>query len=86
MTRLFSILLLCCAPWAAWAHGGGVDPDGCHTDRDTGEVHCHSKIFCHVLQDEEQQCELTKTECEAIVANTEVTEADPGECVRVDRE
>lgn len=25
----------------AWAHGGGVDKDGCHTKRSTGEYHCH---------------------------------------------
>lgn len=24
-----------------WAHGGGVDVNGCHTKRATGEYHCH---------------------------------------------
>ncbi len=23
------------------AHGGGLDKDGCHTNRKTGEYHCH---------------------------------------------
>lgn len=26
---------------AARAHGGGLDADGCHTNRKTGEYHCH---------------------------------------------
>lgn len=25
----------------AHAHGGGLDADGCHTNRKTGEYHCH---------------------------------------------
>ncbi|WP_373459687.1 YHYH domain-containing protein [Cupriavidus necator] len=25
----------------AYAHGGGLDADGCHTNRKTGENHCH---------------------------------------------
>lgn len=25
------------------AHSGGLDKDGCHTDRKTGRYHCHSK-------------------------------------------
>lgn len=24
-----------------YAHGGGLDADGCHTNRKTGEYHCH---------------------------------------------
>lgn len=26
---------------AAWAHSGGLDKNGCHTNRKTGEYHCH---------------------------------------------
>jgi hypothetical protein len=26
---------------AAWAHGGGLNAEGCHTNRKTGEYHCH---------------------------------------------
>ncbi len=25
----------------AWSHGGGVDKQGCHTNGQTGEHHCH---------------------------------------------
>ncbi|WP_249222961.1 excalibur calcium-binding domain-containing protein [Noviherbaspirillum sp. L7-7A] len=24
-----------------WAHSGGLDKDGCHTKRSTGDYHCH---------------------------------------------
>lgn len=33
--------VLCVAPGAALAHGGGVDAQGCHTNRKTGDRHCH---------------------------------------------
>lgn len=25
----------------AWAHGGGLDANGCHSNRRTGDYHCH---------------------------------------------
>ncbi|WP_312568739.1 excalibur calcium-binding domain-containing protein [Comamonas sp.] len=25
----------------AWAHGGGLNAEGCHTNRKTGDYHCH---------------------------------------------
>jgi hypothetical protein len=28
-------------PIAAFAHGGGTDANGCHTNRKTGDYHCH---------------------------------------------
>lgn len=37
-------LLLACSllvPVSAWAHGGGLDAQGCHTNRKTGDRHCH---------------------------------------------
>jgi hypothetical protein len=33
--------LLACASGAAFSHGGGLDADGCHTNRKTGDYHCH---------------------------------------------
>jgi hypothetical protein len=33
-----TLLLL---PAALSSHGGGLDSNGCHTDRGTGEYHCH---------------------------------------------
>lgn len=37
---LLTILLLALASSAA-PHGGGLDRDGCHTNRKTGDYHCH---------------------------------------------
>lgn len=28
-------------PTLAFAHGGGLNADGCHTNRKTGDYHCH---------------------------------------------
>ena len=27
----------------AYAHGGGTDSKGCHTNHKTGEFHCHNR-------------------------------------------
>ena len=35
-------LALALAPTTAWAHSGGTDSDGCHTDSRTDTRHCHS--------------------------------------------
>ena len=36
-----ALLLLTLIPGSAYAHGGGLDSRGCHTNRKTGEYHCH---------------------------------------------
>tara|TARA_R110002020_G_scaffold406378_2_gene616448 strand:+ start:93946 stop:94272 length:327 start_codon:yes stop_codon:yes gene_type:complete len=42
MRKLFAILILAAAlPLAASAHGGGLNAEGCHTNRKTGDYHCH---------------------------------------------
>lgn len=28
---------------ASFAHSGGTNSEGCHTKKNTGEYHCHSK-------------------------------------------
>lgn len=37
------VLGLCLLVWSsvAAAHGGGLDANGCHTNRKTGDYHCH---------------------------------------------
>ena len=37
-------LLICATAFfsgTTWAHGGGLDASGCHTNRKTGDYHCH---------------------------------------------
>jgi hypothetical protein len=55
----------------SFAHSGGTNADGCHTNRKTGEYHCHRKktpapgriSYCHVLAGE-YRCGYAKTTCE----------------------
>ena len=35
------LLLLVLVPTSAYAHGGGLNSEGCHNNRKTGEYHCH---------------------------------------------
>lgn len=37
------LVAACLAPAAAFAHGGGLDRNGCHTNHKTGDYHCHRK-------------------------------------------
>lgn len=30
-----------CSPLVAFPHSGGLDANGCHTNRKTGDYHCH---------------------------------------------
>lgn len=32
---------LICLPALAFAHGGGLNAEGCHNNRKTGDYHCH---------------------------------------------
>lgn len=35
------LLVLPAVAGNAWAHGGGLNKDGCHNNRKTGDYHCH---------------------------------------------
>ena len=35
------LLAICLLAPSASAHGGGLNAEGCHTNRKTGEYHCH---------------------------------------------
>lgn len=39
--KILIAAVLAMASVAAFAHGGGTDSNGCHTDRKTGAYHCH---------------------------------------------
>ncbi len=41
IVRVFVLGLAVLAPITAFAHGGGLDSSGCHTERKTGTYHCH---------------------------------------------
>jgi hypothetical protein len=41
MRRRFAVALALTCPLAAIAHGGGLNAEGCHTNRKTGDSHCH---------------------------------------------
>ncbi|GAB2668277.1 hypothetical protein GCM10027193_22900 [Arenimonas aestuarii] len=42
MAQLFVVLATCAVAWQSQAHSGGTNADGCHTNRKTGDYHCHS--------------------------------------------
>lgn len=37
-----TIAALAVRPGAVYAHSGGTDASGCHTNRKTGDYHCHT--------------------------------------------
>ena len=41
MKKIILTLLLVVMSAGAFAHGGGLDGNGCHMNRSTGEYHCH---------------------------------------------
>ncbi|RYZ21576.1 MAG: YHYH domain-containing protein [Chitinophagaceae bacterium] len=41
MRPSFLVLLVLALPFNGSAHGGGLDKNGCHTNRKTGDYHCH---------------------------------------------
>ena len=45
LVRLFVLTLMLSLPEAIRAHGGGVNSEGCHTQKSTGEYHCHSAVI-----------------------------------------
>jgi len=68
--------VLCTATVPAGSHSGGTNADGCHTNRSTGDYHCHtpktpvrgSVTYCHVVQGE-RRCGYARSTCEDLVAN-----------------
>ena len=40
-TSVAAAFLALLLPLSASGHGGGLDRNGCHTNRNTGEYHCH---------------------------------------------
>ena len=63
-------------PIPAVPHSGGTNAEGCHTDRRTGDYHCHSPksplpgavTYCHVVSGE-RRCGYSRTTCYDLVSN-----------------
>lgn len=46
MKKIFTILLVALSVGVSaqiFAHSGGTNSEGCHTNKKTGEYHCHNK-------------------------------------------
>jgi hypothetical protein len=73
-TILAALLLLTLARTAV-PHSGGTNADGCHTDRRTGDYHCHTPkapvygaaTYCHVLQGS-RRCGYARSSCDDLVS------------------
>jgi hypothetical protein len=44
MRHVVLLMILLFLPGLVLAHGGGLDANGCHTNRKTGEYHCHRSV------------------------------------------
>ena len=68
---LLTFVVLCLTASVSFAHSGGTNAEGCHTNRKTGDYHCHSAktpapnavTYCHVVQGE-RRCGYAKSTCE----------------------
>jgi hypothetical protein len=71
---LFGLLMLALVRTAT-PHSGGTNGDGCHTDRRTGDYHCHTPkapiyvaiTYCHVLRGE-RRCGYSRSTCDDLVS------------------
>jgi hypothetical protein len=67
MKHKMIIFFLCCHPLLSNAHGGGLDSQGGHTNRKTGEYHCHREpCFSHQQQKYQKTASLNHPENELI--------------------
>ncbi len=41
LAKVVLVMFVYCAGNLVIAHGGGLDANGCHTNRKTGDYHCH---------------------------------------------
>jgi hypothetical protein len=61
---------------SAYSHSGGTNADGCHTNRKTGDYHCHNPkpeaasgavTYCHVVSGE-KRCGYSRSTCNNLVS------------------
>jgi hypothetical protein len=56
-------------------HSGGTNADGCHTNRQTGDYHCHNSkpetservTYCHVVNGE-RRCGYSRSTCDDLAS------------------
>jgi hypothetical protein len=59
----------------SFSHSGGTNAEGCHTNRKTGDYHCHtpksppagSETYCHVV-DGERRCGYSRSTCDDLAS------------------
>ena len=59
----------------AHSHSGGTNAQGCHTNRKTGEYHCHNRkaippnqiTYCHVVNGE-RRCGYARRTCDDLAS------------------
>ena len=70
-----ALLVVLVTPLTATSHGGGLNAAGCHTNRRTGDYHCHraqsvpptSTTYCHIVNNE-QRCGYALSTCNDLVS------------------
>ena len=55
---IFLALVLCLMPGGVLAHFGGLNSEGCHNNRKTGDYHCHKKLDSVVRQSDNLEINL----------------------------
>ena len=59
----------------AYSHSGGTNANGCHTNRKTGDYHCHTpkapkagrENYCHVINGE-SRCGYEYSTCQDLIS------------------
>lgn len=69
MFKRFLYLFLVSASFNLHAHSGGTNKDGCHTNKKTGEYHCHSKNNKKVSSKKEDKDVLPSVPSNELITN-----------------
>lgn len=72
-----AVLLLALPLSDALGHSGGTNAAGCHTNRQTGDYHCHTPkayvpdrtTYCHVVNGE-YRCGYALSTCNSLVSRS----------------
>jgi hypothetical protein len=74
--KILVAAILCVSMQPAAPHSGGTNAEGCHTNRSTGDYHCHSPKspapgavnYCHVVSGE-RRCGYARRSCDNLVSS-----------------